>query len=259
MVRGRNTGGRSTRDNPEMSNSRRAVTAVSAVSTDALSSTDEEASTTSVSRSTNVESISRSTSVETVVNKEQEELSPEEQVAEAAWNLFQLREVKLKADLHAEFLNIYLTENIYPKGLTVPLKPKVLRRREEFLKKWQNLMDETSVKATALLREYWKDEQKDLKEEVRKTDEERKGLLGEEDKEAHDNDMVEILKYKEEELRKSKEKKLQRDRKLQKERKRNPPGSKPNFAQIATMHIRMKLETTKARPKKANLQENSSD
>ena len=141
----------------------------------------------------------------------------------------------------------------------MPLKPKVPRRREEFLKKWQNLMDETSVKATALLQEYWKDEQKDLKEEVRKTDEEMKGLLGEEDKEAHDNDMVEILKSKEEELRKSKEKKLQRDRKLQKERKRNPPGSKPNFAQIATMHIRKKLETTEARPKKADLQDNSWD
>ena len=80
-----------------------------------------------------------------------------------------------------------------------------------------------------------------------------KGLLGEEAKEAHDNDMVEILKSKEEELRKSKEKKLQRDRKLQKEGKRNPPGSKPNFAQIATMHIRKNLETTKARPKKADL------
>ena len=62
------------------------------------------------------------------------------------------------------------------------------------------------MKATALLQEYWKDEQKDLKEEVRKTDEETKGLLGEEDKEAHDNDMVEILKSKEEELRTSKEK-----------------------------------------------------
>ena len=73
------------------------------------------------------------------------------------------------------------------------------------------------MKATALLQEYWEDEQKDLKEEVRKTDEEMKGLLGEEDKEAHDNDTVEILKSKEEELRKSKEKKLQRDRKLQKE------------------------------------------
>ena len=119
-------------------------------------------------------------------------------------------------------------------------------------------MDETSVKATALLQEYWKDEQKDLKEEVKKTDEEMKGLLGEEDKETHDNDIAEILKSKEE-LRKSKEKKLQRDRKLQKERKRNPPGSKPNFGQIATMHIRKKLETTKARPKKADLQANSSD
>ena len=116
-----------------------------------------------------------------------------------------------------------------------------------------------SLKATALLQEYWKDEQKDLKEEVRKTDEEMKVLLGEEDKEAHDNDMVEILTSKEEELRKPKEKKLQRDRQLQKERKRNPPGSKPNFAQIATMHIRKKLETTKARLKKADLQENSSD
>ena len=85
--------------------------------------------------------------METVVNKD--EVSPEEQVAEIAWNLFQLREAKLKADLHAEFLNIYLTEHIF---LTVPLKPKVPRRREEFLKKkWKNLMDETSVKATALL------------------------------------------------------------------------------------------------------------
>ena len=61
--------------------------------------------------------------------------------------------------------------------------------------------------------------------------------MGEENKDTHDKDMGEILKSKEE-LRKSKERKLQRDRKLHKERRRNIPGSKPNFAQIATMHIK---------------------
>ena len=151
------------------------------------------------------------------------------------------------------------SENIFPKGLTAPLKPKVPRRREEFLKKWKNLMDETSVKAMALLQEYWRNEQKELKEEVRKADDEIKNLLGKEDKDTHDKDMGEILKSKEEELRKSKERKLQRDRKLHKERRRNIPGSKPNFAQIATIHIKKKLETTKSRSRKAEPRENSSD
>ena len=81
-------------------------------------------------------------------------------------------------------------------------------------------MDDTSKKATTLLEEYWKDEQKELKTEVEKADNEMKNLLGDEEKDTHDKDMQEILKSKEEELRKSKEKTLQRDRKLHKERKR---------------------------------------
>ena len=183
--------------------------------------------------------------METVVNKD--EVSPEEQVAKITWNLFQLRETKLKADLHAEFLNIFLTENIFPKGLTVPLKPKVLRRREEFLKKWKNLMEETSVKAKALLQEYWRDEQKELKEEVRKADEEIKSLLVEEDMDTHYKDMGEYSNLKKQELRKSKERKFQRDRKLHKECRRNIPGSKPNFAQIATMHIKTEAGNYKSK------------
>ena len=76
-------------------------------------------------------------------------LSPEEKVAEIAWKLFKLKESKLKADLHVEFLNIYLSEYIFPKGLTIPLKPKVRRQKETFLKKWNDLMDDTSKKAIA--------------------------------------------------------------------------------------------------------------
>ena len=68
-------------------------------------------------------------------------------------------------------------------------------------------MDGTSKKATALLEEYWTDEQKELKTEVEKADNEMKNLLGDEEKDTHDKDMQEILKSKEEELRKSKEKK----------------------------------------------------
>ena len=86
-----------------------------------------------------------------------------------------------------------------------------------------------------------------------------KNLLGKEDKDTHYKDMGEILRSKEEELRKSKERKLRRDRKLHKERRRNIPGSKSNFAQIATMHIKKKLETTKLRSRKVEPQENSSD
>ena len=51
-----------------------------------------------------------------------------------------------------------------------------------------------------------KDEQKELKTEVEKADNEMKNLLGDEEKDTHDKDMQEILKSKEEELRKSKEK-----------------------------------------------------
>ena len=115
------------------SNSRRAD---AAVVTDAISTDEEDSSTT----------VSRSTSVETVVNN----LSPEEKVAEITWKLFILKESKLKADLHVEFLNIYLSEYIFPKGLTIPLKPKVRRQKEAFPKKWSDLMDDTSKKATAL-------------------------------------------------------------------------------------------------------------
>ena len=112
----------------------------------------------------------------------------------------------MNADLHVELLNIYLSEYIFPKGLTIPLKPKVRRQKETFLKKWSDLIDDTSKKATALLEEYWKDEQKELKTEVEKVDNEMKNLLGDEEKDTPDKDMQEILKSKEKELRKSKEK-----------------------------------------------------
>ena len=117
-----------------------------------------------------------------------------------------MKESKLKADLHVEFLNIYLSEYIFPKGLTIPLKPKVRRQKEAFLKKWSDLMDVTSKNATALFEEYWKNEQKELKTEVEKADNEMKNLLGDEEKDTHDKDMQEILKSKEEELRKSNKK-----------------------------------------------------
>ena len=210
-------------------NSRRAD---AAVVTDAISTDEEDSSTT----------VSRSTSVETVVNN----LSPEEKVAEIAWKLFKLKESKLKADLHVEFLNIYLSEYIFPKGLTI-LKPKVRRQKETFLKKWSDLMDDTSKKATALLEEYWKDEQKELKTEVEKADNEMKNLLGDEEKDTHDKDMQEILKSKEEELRKWKEKSY-----------REIENYIANLSQIATEHIRKKLEGTKPKSR-ISTQENISD
>ena len=86
-----------------------------------------------------------------------------------------------------------------------------------------------------------------------------KNLLGDEEKDTHDKDMQEILKSKEEELRKSKEKKLQGDRKLHKERKRyTNTTATPTYAQIATEHIRKKQEGTKPKSR-ISTQENISN
>ena len=136
-----------------------------------------------------------------------------EEISKSAWKIFNLQDKLLRHDLHIEYLDKYLEEDIIPKGLTIFKKPAI-KSSSSFMEKWNKVLHNASKDLMKLLiQEHKNQAEENIKELVEATNELNKVCPEEETNEFLDN-IDERMDERADIMRKNKETKLIHDRKL---------------------------------------------
>ena len=143
---------------------------------------------------------------ETDPEDESEEEITEDSMAEAAEELFRLREKYLNCALHRETMQKYVQESLLPLGLKIEKEAQTCIRSQNFKRRWKEILNTAASDLLKALAEGYKEEMELLDEESAAVRETMKKALTDEDLAEYDSISKEALEKKETEIRKIKEK-----------------------------------------------------
>ena len=172
----------------------------------------------------------------------------EEEIKSLAWKIYSSKEQELRLLLHIEYLNIYISEGLVPKGLKINLTPSI--NDGELNKQWTTTLDKASTELIKLLINFHQDKLGKLLHERNELSANLNRIWDDEDKKEFLKNIDDELATREGELRKMKEAKLNRDRRQTKTQEKQSATetskvtSKIKYADMLKKHIKEKLKDT---------------
>ena len=248
--------GRSTRNTKKLLNRSKSMPAIISTQTselDAIVETDNEEDprihNSQIPGSSNSAQTPFQTPAESIISLIDDDGFPtEEEIKSLAWKIYSSKEQELRLLLHIEYLNIYISEGLVPKGLKINLTPSI--NDGELNKQWTTTLDKASTELIKLLINFHQDKLGKLLHERNELSANLNRIWDDEDKKEFLKNIDDELATREVELRKMKEAKLNRDRRQTKTQEKQSATetskvtSKIKYADMLKKHIKEKLKDT---------------